>query len=170
VARMSRFPPVLSLLIVLLMLLVVSPTAAQLPSGAAPAGSVAEGQAADVQSLRERAAEYWAARVARDYRAQWALMEPRFTGRTDPDEYAKGKGAVRYLGYEVGDAKIDGFFATVQVKVLGEVAVPGRATSKPYTKVATLSDAWIRVDGVWYRRADQPSEPAPQAPRAEAGR
>jgi hypothetical protein len=105
--------------------------------------------------LRHRAAEYWAARVARDYRTQWELSEPRLKGRTTPEDYARGKGAIEYLGYEVGDASINGSFASVHVKVIGRVTLPN-SRAKPVVKTATVPDAWIKVDGIWYRRADQP--------------
>jgi hypothetical protein len=106
-------------------------------------------------TLRQRAAEYWQARVARDYKSQWELTEPRLKGRITPEEYARGKGAIQYLGYEVGDASIDGSFATVQVKVIARVALPN-SPAKPVVRTATVGDAWVKVDGVWYRRADQP--------------
>jgi hypothetical protein len=106
-------------------------------------------------AVRQRAADYWAARVARDYRVQWDLSEPRLKGRITPEEYGTGKGAIQYLGYEVGNAKIDGSFATVQVKVIARVTLP-KSQAKPVMRTATLGDAWVKVDGVWYRRADQP--------------
>jgi hypothetical protein len=109
-------------------------------------------------TLRQRAADYWAARVSRDYRVQWELSEPRLKGRITPEEYARGKGAIQYLGYEVGDAKIDGSFATVQVKVIARVSLP-RSQAKPVIRSATVGDAWIKVEGVWYRRTDQPQDP-----------
>lgn len=108
--------------------------------------------------LRQRAADYWAARVARDYRAQWELTEPRLKGRITPEEYAAGKGAIAYLGYEVGDAKIDGHFATVQVKVIARISLP-KSQAKPVLRAVTVPDAWVKVEGVWYRRSDQPRGP-----------
>jgi hypothetical protein len=115
--------------------------------------------------LRQRAAEYWAARVARDYRKQWELSEPRLKGRTTPEEYGAGKGAIQYLGYEVGDASINGSFASVQVKVIGRITLPN-SRAQPVTRTSSVPDAWIKVEGIWYRRADQPESPGgpPGAP------
>jgi hypothetical protein len=134
------------------------------PAGAQPGVAKApEATQAEMDAVRQRAADYWAARVARDYKAQWALSEPRLRGRTTPEDYARGKGAIEYLGYEVGDAKIDGNFATVDVKVIGRVTIAG-SRAKPVVRTATVPDAWIKIEGVWYRRADQPSDtPPPQA-------
>jgi hypothetical protein len=115
-------------------------------------------------ALRQRAAEYWAARVARDYRTQWELSEPRLKGRVTPEEYGAGRGAIQYLGYDVGDTDIKGSFASVQVKVIARVTLPG-SQAKPVVRTATVPDGWIKVEGVWYRRADQP-EGSPGTPGA----
>ncbi len=130
--------------------------------GLDPGVSTAQGTAPgpdDTLALRQRAAEYWAARVARDYRAQWELSEPRLKGRITAEEYAAGRGAIQYLGYDVGDADIKGSFASVQVKVIARITLPG-SQSKPVVKTQTVPDAWIKVEGVWYRRADQETSPA----------
>jgi hypothetical protein len=113
-------------------------------------------------ALRQRAAEYWAARVARDYRTQWELSEPRLKGRMTPEEYSAGRGAIQYLGYDVGDADIKGSFASVQVKVIARVTLPG-SQAKPVVRTATVPDGWVKVEGIWYRRADQ-AEGSPGTP------
>jgi hypothetical protein len=127
-------------------------------TGPGPAPGTLAGQD-DTVALRQRAAEYWAARVAKDYRTQWELSEPRLKGRITADEYAAGRGAIQYLGYDVGDADIKGSFASVQVKVIARITLP-ESKSKPVVKTQTVPDAWIKVEGVWYRRADQESSPA----------
>jgi hypothetical protein len=124
--------------------------------GTAPAPTPGTPAAPDELAVRQRAAEYWAARVAKDYRAQWELSEPRLKGRTTVEEYAAGRGAIQYLSYDVGDADIKGSFASVQVKVIARITLPG-SKAKPVVKTQTVPDAWIKVEGVWYRRADQES-------------
>jgi len=106
------------------------------------------------QEVRQRAAEYWDARVKRDYCRQLKLSEPRLQGRVTCEEYARGKGAIEYLGYDVGDADIKGSFARVQVKVVARITLPG-SRANPVVKTATVPDAWIKVESVWYRRVDQ---------------
>jgi hypothetical protein len=118
----------------------------------------------DAQALRQRAAEYWEARMKRDYCLQLKLSELRLQGRLTCEEYARGKGAIQYLGYDVGDAEIKGSFANVQVKVIARITLPG-SQAKPVVKTATVPDAWIKVEGVWYRRADQ-GEGSPATPGA----
>lgn len=127
-------------------------------TGPGPAPRTPAGQD-DTLALRQRTAEYWAARVARDYRTQWELSEPRLKGRITSEEYAAGRGAIQYLGYDVGDADIKGSFASVQVKVIARITLPG-SQAKPVVKTQTVPDAWVKVEGVWYRRADQESSPA----------
>jgi hypothetical protein len=71
-----------------------------------------------------------------------------------PEEYAAGKGAIRYLAYEVGDAQVNGAFAVVDVKVIARVTLP-RRPNEPLVKTAKVEDGWVKLDGVWYRREDQ---------------
>jgi hypothetical protein len=137
--------------------LITQEVGVSLAQGSAPTSEQAKPAEDETLTLRQRAANYWAARVARDYKAQWELSEPRLKGRITPEEYAAGKGAIQYLGYEVGDAKIEGSFATVQVKVIARISLP-RSQAKPVLRTATVPDAWVKVEGVWYRRSDQPRE------------
>jgi hypothetical protein len=81
-----------------------------------------------------------------------------------PEEYGAGKGAIAYLGYEVGAAKIDGTFASVAVKVIARITLPKRPT-EPLVRTGTVEDGWVKVAGVWYRRVDQPEPPAPPSGR-----
>lgn len=111
---------------------------------------------ADVQALRQRAATFWAARLARDFRVQYDLYEPRFRGRMTPEEFAGGRGAVLYLGYQVEEATIDGAFGRVKVRVAAQPAAPALAGKRVPVQASLLDDAWVKVGGLWYRRADQP--------------
>src|SRR5687767_4841400 len=86
--------------------------AAAAESTSAPGQTVSP---AEVQTLRERAAAYWAARMAGDDKWQWELLEPRGRGRLTPQEYAAERRGLRYLGYQIEDANIEGYFATVKV-------------------------------------------------------
>src|SRR6266542_1397736 len=82
------------------------------------------GSEADLQALRERAAAFWAARVAGDFQKQWELLEPRGRGRMTPQQYGAERGAVRYLAHQVEGATADGFFATVKVRLLFQPIPP----------------------------------------------
>ncbi len=128
-------------------------TAAQNPpaaAGAAAAPAPPVGSPEDVERLRERAAAYWAARIAGDATKQWEMLEPRGRGRTTPAEYASERGAIKYLAYQVEDAAVSGYFATVKVRILAQplLAAPGRNLTPPGAFV--LPDRWVRVQGLWY--------------------
>ena len=115
-----------------------------------PAGAtVSEGE---VQALRERAAVYWAARMTEDDKTQWELLEPRGRGRMTPKEYASERQGVRYLGYQVEDAVIDGYFAVVKVRLLIQPLLPRLVSIAP--QPVLLDDQWIRIGGSWYRQVD----------------
>ena len=144
------------------------PTAdAQSASTAPPSAS-----APDAETLRQRAAAFWAARVAGDYNAQFDLLEPRGRGRMTAGELAGGRGSVKYLAYQVEDATPSGFFATVKVRLLVQpilpATMPNAATRRIPPQVSVIGDRWVRVGGVWYRSLEQdeagPAAPAP-APR-----
>jgi hypothetical protein len=133
-----------------------APAAAQ-SSSAVPAQAAvttrSESSAADGESLRARAATFWAARVAGDTKAQWELLEPRGRGRTSPSDYVRS-GPIRYLGYQIEDATVSGYFATVRVRL---VVVPVRPDSGRSlgTQVVVGEDEWVRIQGVWYRTLEQ---------------
>src|SRR5262249_6845480 len=145
---------------------------APLPWGPPPPGpplwtGATAAVASGVYALRALAAEFWAARVAGNVDAQWQLLEPRGKGRLSPAEYAGGPGAVKYLAYQVEDAKVDGFFAVVHVRILVQPllsAVTGQAVAPAATMV---EDRWVRIRGVWYRTLEQEEPQGP--PQAGKG-
>lgn len=106
----------------------------------------------EVQTLRERAAAYWAARMTEDDKGQWELLEPRGRGRLTPQEYAAERRGIRYLGYQIEDAAIEGYFATVKVRLLFQPILPRLTSVAPQTVL--MDDRWIRVGGAWYRQLD----------------
>src|SRR5262245_11050264 len=95
--------------------------AAVLATGAHAQGTPASSTSAaapDTTELKQRAAAFWAARVAGDADTQWKLLEPRGKGRMSAQEYAAAPTGGRYLAYQVEGATVQGSFATVKVKVL----------------------------------------------------
>jgi hypothetical protein len=136
-----------------------TPSASPTPASPTPLGSEA-----DIQTLRQRAAEFWAARVSDDPDAQWKLLEPRGKGRLTAREYGAEPGGGRYLAYQVEGATVNGIFATVKVRVLVQLILPPSAAIRtPPRQVTIVDDGWIRIGGVWYRRLDQADNEAAQA-------
>jgi hypothetical protein len=144
-----------------------APARADEAANASAAAAVpAAGESADeVLRLRQRAAGFWAARVARDFRQQWTYMEPRLRGKVSQDEYRHGRGTVGYLAYQVEDATITGNFATVKVRLVVDVTVTTMqgGTRRVPRQTVVLDDPWVRVGGVWHRRMDGDERTA-QAP------
>jgi hypothetical protein len=147
-----------TLIAVVLAMVEVVGCVASAPAQSTPATSAPLGSAADIQALRERAAAYWAARLAGDLRAQWEFLEPRGRSRLTAEEYGAGR-AVQYLGYQVEDATVSGFFATVRVRVLFYPAPPPpvamRAVPVMPPMVSVLGDGWVRIGGLWYHRLEE---------------
>jgi hypothetical protein len=116
--------------------------------------------AAEIETLRQRVAAYWAARVAHDPDAMWRLIEPRGQGRMTAGEYAAQNAGAKLVGYQVDEATISGNFATVKVRLVGQVTLPlmrgGGAQSVPQASV--MDDQWVRVRGTWYRVVDKLDE------------
>ena len=136
-----------------------------LPPAPVPAPEPASATSADLDQLRERAAAFWAARVAGDSKGQWELLEPRGRGRITPAEYVAVRGAVKYLAYQVEDATVDGYFGTVKVRLLVQMLPPSvQQRRRVAPSGALVNDRWVRVGGTWYRsmEQDQPTEAAPQ--------
>lgn len=126
--------------------------AAQARTDGAPAAAPVASDT-QVQTLRQRAAEYWAARMSGNDQIQWELLEPRGRGRMTPQEYATERTGVRYLGYQVEEAVINGYFATVKVRVLFQPIL--QRMTNVAVQTVLLEDQWIRVGGTWYRQLDE---------------
>jgi hypothetical protein len=129
-------------------------------AGSPPAsGDPASG---DIDRLRERAALFWAARLAGDTKAQWELLEPRGRNRMTPAEFAPPPGVVKHLAFQVEDATVDGYFATVNVRLLVQITPPAvQRQQRVQTSSHLVSDKWVRIGGVWYRSLEQ-EESGPQ--------
>lgn len=128
----------------------------------APTVSASQRTAEGVEQLRGRAAAFWAARVAGDTNGQWELLEPRGRGRLTAGEYAAGRGAVKYIAYQVEDATVNGYFASVKVRLLVQPILPTAQPNKIGPSGTVVADRWVRVGGTWYRSLEQES-PAVEA-------
>ena len=141
--------------------------AASVPGQGVSASSAPMASEAEVQALRDRAAAFWAARVAGDVEAQWHLLEPRWKGRMTATQYGSDLTGGRYLAYQVEGVTVNGFFATVKVRLLVQQTLPaaaGRGRSVGPPQGTVVADGWIRIGGVSYRRmSDGGQVPSPTA-------
>jgi hypothetical protein len=92
-----------------------APTPTSAPAATAEDPSMAE--------LKKRALAYWEARVRRDYRAEYDLLEPRARARYSPDEYGRGR-TVQYLAAQVEGAERNGNFGRWYRSLESEVGAP----------------------------------------------
>lgn len=131
-----------------------SPTApTNAPTAAFPGAPAAT--IGDVERLRERAAAFWAARVAHDPTKQWELLEPRGQGRVTAAEYGGVVRAVKYLAYQVEDANVHGYFAKVKVRLIVQPVLPSAPQRRVAPAAVVIEDSWVRVRGTWYRTLEQ---------------
>jgi len=77
-----------------------------------------------------------------------------------PEEYAHGRGGVKYLAYQVEDATVNGQFAVVKVKLLIQPKFTTQRRIGP--QAVTVQDRWVRIAGIWYRSLEQDGEPGLQ--------
>jgi len=103
-----------------------------------------------LQPLRERVLAYWQARVRKDSRSEYELLEPRARARLAPEEYGRGR-TVEYLAAQVEGVERRGNFARVAVRLLVKVAVPLPVGARVLTESTLLPDLWVLIGGTWYR-------------------
>jgi hypothetical protein len=117
----------------------------------------------EIAKLKERVATFWAARVSADAAKQWELLEPRGQGRMTAAEYGGVPRAVKYLAYQVEDANVRGYFATVGVRLIVQPILPSSPMRTVPPSAIVVGDKWVRIRGVWYRSLDQEETGTQQA-------
>ena len=103
--------------------------------------------------LKKRVLAYWEARVKKDYRAEYDLLEPRARARVSPDEYGRGR-TVQYLAVQVEGAEQNGNFARVNVRLLVRLILPIPARVQARTDSTQIEDHWVLIGGAWYRSSE----------------
>lgn len=146
------------------------PTPAETAAAPPPASTPPVATAAEIQTLRERTAAFWAARVANDPVKQWDLLEPRGQGRMTALEYGGVPRAVKYIAYQVEDATVRGYFATVKVRLIVQPILPTRSQRQIPPAAVVIDDRWVRVKGTWYRTLEQEEGGTQTEAQAEAPR
>jgi hypothetical protein len=144
----------------------VQPPAAPVPpSSSAESGGQAVVDDAALAELKKRALAYWEARVRKDYRAEYELMEPRARARVSADEYGRGRN-IEYLAAQVEGAERLGNFARVSIRVLVRIVAPVPFRVAPRTESSSFQDHWVMIQGTWYRSTDADSRNAIPWPAA----
>jgi hypothetical protein len=111
--------------------------------------------------LRDRAAQYWEARVRGDLVETYQLHEPAFRRAVTLTAFAQGRGATTVLEYAVLEQEIQGTMGIVRVKVRSSFRHP-KMIKPAEPKWDEFTEQWVRVDGDWYRKFRFPvGEPYP---------
>jgi hypothetical protein len=114
----------------------------------APVAGVARDEA---QVLRERAQQYWEARVAGSARVLEFYAPPEKGGPRGPGEVSEG-GNLRFTAFEIEGVELGGDAATVLVRVEASLPVRRELARTSAERSRLLREVWDRVDGTWYKR------------------
>ena len=101
--------------------------------------------------LRERAGQYWDARVRGDLLATYTLHEPAFRRAVPLTGFLQGRGVTKVLEYLVLGERIEGELGIVKVKMKSTVTHP-KLIKPVEPSWAEFEEQWVRVDGEWYRK------------------
>jgi hypothetical protein len=124
---------------------------------------------AGLETLKERVLAYWQARVRKDYRTQYDLLEPRGRAVNNPEEYGRGR-QVEYLAAQVEDAERRGNFARARVRLLVRIQIPAmlpRTAPIQRTETTVLDDYWVRIGDTWYRTVEADAGRPPPWPAVD---
>ena len=113
------------------------------------------------RGLRERAAQYWDARLKGDLLATYTIHEPAFRRAVTLTAFLQGRGLTPVLAYEILGERIEGDLGIVKVKLQATITHPKLV--KPVEPFwSEFEEQWVRVDGAWYRKFRFPiGEPYP---------
>ena len=108
------------------------------------------------EALKKRVDAHWEALIRDVPEAAFAFVEPK--GRKMPNRmrFCSGMGKFIFLDYEIEEIKLFDDRADVRVKRTFKIR-PGVIPVELKDPVSqTLTDAWIRIDGIWYIAFEKP--------------
>lgn len=103
------------------------------------------------ESLRQRAAHYWAAQKNKTWSEVRNFVDPETVGKLD--RYFKRKeesqNYSKIIATQIKDLKVEGDEGWTVTVVSAEITHP-LLGGKPYPVEQTVEERWVRRDGVWY--------------------
>jgi hypothetical protein len=100
-------------------------------------------------ALQKRAQAYWDARVAKDHARAYAYLDPGWRASFSMEQWVGfSQGIIEWTRAEVRRAEVKGRKGSAYVEY-DFVIVGGPAAGESGTKV--IDEAWILVDGTWYK-------------------
>ena len=104
----------------------------------------------DEEALRERVMAYWNHRIKQELDGTYRFESSFFRKTVTLTQYIQryGNPLTTYKNFEILEVNItDSDRADVKMKVMASFKVPG---SPPFAREMTLSEQWVRMEGVWY--------------------
>ncbi len=106
------------------------------------------------ERLRQRVVGFWEALKAGDLVAMYDYEELSRDPKLSLQKYVQGKGAVRYLGYEIKSIRLVNP-KEAEVTLAVEVLIPP-VIREPIR--SEIKDFWVRIGNTWYHARRKPSK------------
>ena len=134
-----------------LLIVVGAPALADSETAASEPAAVPEMARSDEEVLRQRATEYWQARMSRSAKVM-EFYAPADKGGPTRAKDVSEFGNVGYSSHSVQDVTVEGDRGIVQIQVTAVFPLPvPRKVAKDILN-RTIGEEWLKVDGVWYKR------------------
>lgn len=101
------------------------------------------------EALRKRVAAYWETLIEDDPEGVFMFLEPKGREKRSRTRFIEGISNFNFLSYKIEDIKLEGDRALVRVKRTFRLQ-PGWIPLEMKPVSQTITDAWVRVDGIWY--------------------
>ncbi len=118
---------------------------------------------AEQRRLRDRAAEYWTARVSQDWARVYSFQDPPYRERVSSETFvaeASGEQMFRHHSFTLGTVETMGDRGWVHVS--SEMSLE-RLPGKPRRQQERI-EPWKRLDGEWYPCSSEEAEKMPEPP------
>ena len=111
------------------------------------------------EALRKRVSAYWETLIAGDLEEAFMFIEPKGQKIQNRSRFIAGMGNFIFLSYKIEDILLEGDRASVSVKRTFKLK-PGLIPIEMEEPVSqTLTDPWVRVNGIWYVAYEEPKPP-----------
>ena len=112
------------------------------------------------EALRKRVAAYWETLIEDDLEEAFMFLEPNGRKKRSLTRFIHGMSNFNFLSYKIEDIKLEGDRALVRVKRTFRLHLAWIPLEmKPVSQ--TITDAWVRVNGIWYEAYVRPILPFP---------
>lgn len=110
------------------------------------------------ESLRQRVAAFWEARLKGDELTAYQYEAYAYTGEMTATQYIQARSpALKYMAYTIDTIEEQENEAQVTVKVQYQMSVPGMVD---LPLAMPIKERWVRFDNTWYRnlKSEKPAK------------